>query len=88
MNNNKVKFTSEIINKIFRDPSIQYGLKEFEEYRPEEVLEISEKEKGKYYINCLKRNKDILVFNAEKNLAKPEEIIRQLWIHKLNKALD
>jgi len=85
MNNNKVKFTSEIINKIFRDPSIQYGLKEFEEYRPEEVLEISEKEKGKYYINCLKRNKDILVFNAEKNLAKPEEIIRQLWIHKLNK---
>lgn len=32
---------------------------------------------GKQYINCLVRNKEIL--------AKPEEIIRQLWIHRLTK---
>ncbi|MBU2028624.1 hypothetical protein KJ761_01900, partial [Patescibacteria group bacterium] len=77
------KLANEIINKIFRDPEVQYGLKEFDVIRPDQVLEIFEKEKGKFYIKCLKRDKDILLFNEEKNLAKPEEIIRQLWIQKL-----
>jgi len=79
------KLASLIINKIFRDPEIQYGLKEFDEIKPEQVLEIFEKEKGKFYIKCLRRGKDILLLNEEKNLSKPEEIIRQLWIHKLIK---
>lgn len=79
------KLTGEILNKIFRDPSVQYGLKEFDEIKPDQVLNIFEKEKGKFYIKCLKRNKDILLFNTEKNLAKPEEVIRQLWIYKLTK---
>ncbi|PJA87491.1 MAG: SAM-dependent methyltransferase [Candidatus Moranbacteria bacterium CG_4_9_14_3_um_filter_40_7] len=79
------KLANEIINKIFRDPEAQYGLKEFDVIRPDQVLEIFEKEKGKFYIKCLKRDKDILLFNEEKNLAKPEEIIRQLWIQKLLK---
>lgn len=77
------KLTSRIINAIFRDPEIQYGLKEFDEIKPERVLEIFEKEKGKFYVKCLRREKDILLLNEEKNLAKPEEVIRQLWIHKL-----
>ncbi|MEE8131669.1 MAG: N-6 DNA methylase [Candidatus Paceibacterota bacterium] len=80
-----IKLTSEIINKIFRDSSIQYGLKEFDEIKPDQILEIFEKEKGKFYIKCLKRDKDILLLNEEKNLGKPEEIIRQLWIYKLTK---
>jgi len=79
------KLTSIIINKIFRDPEIQYGLKEFDEIRPEQVLEIFEKEKGRFYIKCLRREKDILLFNEEKNFSKPEEVIRQLWISKLTK---
>src|SRR3989344_6488730 len=79
------KLTSLIINKIFRDPEMQYGLKEFDEIKPDQVLEIFEKEKGKFYIKCLRREKDILLFNEEKNLSKPEEVIRQLWIHKLTK---
>ncbi len=78
-----IKLTSEILNKIFKDPSIQYGLKEFDNIRPDQVLDIFEKEKGKFYIKCLKRNKDILLVNVEKNITKPEEVIRQLWIHKL-----
>lgn len=77
--------TSEIISKIFHDPSVQYGLKEFEDIKPDEVLDIFERDKGKFYIKCLKRDKDIVVLNEEKNLAKPEEIIRQLWLHKLTK---
>lgn len=80
-----IKLASLVINKIFRDPEIQYGLKEFDEIKPEQVLEIFEKEKGKFYIKCLRREKDILLLNEEKNLAKPEEVIRQLWIYKLTK---
>ncbi|MBU4375035.1 N-6 DNA methylase [Patescibacteria group bacterium] len=78
-----IKLTSEILNKIFKDSSIQYGLREFDNIRPDQVLEIFEKEKGKFYIKCLKRNKDILLVNEEKNITKPEEAIRQLWIYKL-----
>jgi len=82
---NNIKLASEVLTKIFKDPSIQYGLREFDEIKPEQVLEIFEKEKGKFYIKCFKRDKDILLLNEEKNLSKPEEIIRQLWINKLTK---
>ncbi len=79
------KLASQIVNKILKDPSAQYGLKEFDGIKAEQVLDIFEKEKGKFYLKCLKREKDILVLNEEKNLSKPEEIIRQLWIYKLTK---
>jgi len=79
------KINSAILNKIFRDSSMQYGLKEFENIKPVEVLDIFEKEPGKFYTKCLKRDKDILLFNNEKNLAKPEEVVRQLWLIKLTK---
>ena len=83
--NNKEKIASKIINKIFKNSEIQYGLKEFEDFKPDQVLEIFEKEKGKFYLKCLKRSKDILVLNEDKNLSKPEEIIRQMWLYKLAK---
>ena len=38
-----MRLTSEILNKIFKDPSIQYGLKEFDNIRPDQVLKIFEK---------------------------------------------
>ncbi|OIO47356.1 MAG: hypothetical protein AUJ32_03140 [Parcubacteria group bacterium CG1_02_40_82] len=84
--NSTTKLSSEVLNKIFKDPSVQYGLKEFENTKAEEILEIFEKEKGKFYVKCLKREKDILLLNEEKNLSKPEEVIRQLWINKLAKS--
>ncbi len=83
--NSATKLSSEVLNKIFKDPSVQYGLKEFESVKAEEILEIFEKEKGKFYVKCLKREKDILLLNEEKNLSKPEEVIRQLWINRLTK---
>ncbi|MFH1582726.1 MAG: N-6 DNA methylase [Candidatus Falkowbacteria bacterium] len=79
------KINSAVLNKIFRNSGIQYGLKEFDDIKPVGVLDIFEKEKGKYYIKCLKREKDILLLNTEKNLSKPEEVIRQLWLLKLAK---
>lgn len=76
--------TEEIINKIFRRQDIQFGLTEFEKIKPSEVLDIFEKESGKFYLKCFKRNSDLLVWNEEKQIGEPEEIIRQLWLYKLN----
>lgn len=68
------KLASTIIGKIFRNPDMQYGLSVFEGINPEQVLDFSEKE-GRYYLQCLKRNKNLV--------AKPEEIVRQFMIYKL-----
>lgn len=73
----------EILDKIFKSPDQQYSLDEFAGIHPEDVLDIFEKEKGKFYLKCLKRNKDLLIWNEEKQTGEPEEIVRQLWIHKL-----
>jgi len=68
------KRTSEILGKIFRNPDMQFGLSVFEGIAPEQALNLYERD-GKYYLDCLKRKKSIQ--------AKPEEIVRQLMIHKL-----
>src|SRR3989344_3980620 len=75
--------TREILDKIFKKQDQLFGLDEFSGIHPEDVLEIFEKEKGKFYLKCLRRNKDLLVWNEEKQAGEPEEIVRQLWIHKL-----
>lgn len=75
--------TKEVLDKIFKSPDQTYGLDEFAGIHPEDVLDIFEKEPGKFYLKCLKRNKDLLVWNEEKQIGEPEEIVRQLWIRKL-----
>lgn len=74
----------KIIEKIFKDPSMAYGLKEFESIDIEKALYISEEEKGKFFIKDIKSGKKRLVYNTENQKGKPEEIIRQLWVHKLH----
>lgn len=76
------KSTTEIINKIFRDSETLYGLKEFSDLDISSIINIFEKD-GKFFLKCLKRDKDIQVFNPENNIGNPEEIVRQLWLHKL-----
>lgn len=75
--------TREILDKIFKKPGQPYGLDEFSGLHPEDVLDVFEKENGKFYIKCLKRNKDLLIWNEERQVGEPEEIVRQLWIYKL-----
>jgi len=75
--------TEKVLDWIFKDVSVKYGLTEFSNV-PKKV-EIFEKEKGKFYTHCLKRDKDILVYNKDKNTGAPEEIVRQLWLKKLTK---
>ena len=77
---NKAK---EIISKIFRDAELAFGLKEFEKIPIFETLYISEDEKGKFYLQDKKSGQPRLVWNEANQKGKPEEIVRQLWVHKL-----
>lgn len=81
----QIKTTREILDAIFKDPQVKYGLREFTKLKIDEVLTIFEKEKNKFYVHCLKRDRDILVYDKDKNTSKPEEIIRQLWLFRLIK---
>lgn len=81
----QTRITHEIVDLIFKDPQVKYGLREFSKLKIEETITIFEKEKGKFYVRCIKRDKDILVYDRNKNTGKPEEIIRQLWLIKLIK---
>jgi len=76
--------TKEIIDKIFRDPEVAYGLKEFEGIDFEDALEITEESRSKFYIKDIKSKKLKVIFDESKQTGKPEEIVRQLWLHKLN----
>ncbi len=49
--------TKEIIDKIFKDSEIAYGLKEFENINFDNVLNITEEEKNRFYIKDLKSEK-------------------------------
>jgi len=80
----KLNKTKEIIDKIFKGSEILYGLKEFTDIDFENTLKITEEEKDKFYIKDIKSGKLRLVFDEVKQAGKPEEIIRQLWLYKLN----
>ena len=74
--------TDEILDLVFKDSSVKHGLQEFSK----EILKrinAFEKEDGKFYVRCLKRGKDIFIYDKNKKTGKPEEVIRQLWLIKL-----
>lgn len=75
----------EIIKKVFKEPDIAHGLKEFEDLDLKTILYITEEEKGRYFVKDLKSGKTRLVYDETKKKGKPEEIVRQLWLYKLNK---
>ena len=80
----KLSKTEEVIGKIFKNTDIAYGLKEFEGIDIFHVLEIIEEERGRYYLKDLKTGQSRFVYDEKKESGKPEEIIRQLWLYKLN----
>ncbi|EKD80690.1 MAG: hypothetical protein ACD_40C00037G0010 [uncultured bacterium] len=77
--------TELIIGKIFRDQSLTYGLHEFEEIDLEGTLDITETDQGRFSIKDLRTGQSRFVFDETTGLGRPEEIVRQLWLHKLNK---
>lgn len=79
---------NEALEKIFKDRSIVYGLKEFEDIDFEKALQVIErsigKGKSKFYVRDIKTGREKIVFDEETQKGRPEEIVRQLWLYKLN----
>ncbi|OGP09900.1 MAG: hypothetical protein A2Z89_10715 [Deltaproteobacteria bacterium GWA2_43_19] len=69
---------------VFKDSSVKRGLQEFSKDILKKISAF-EKETGRFYVRCLKRDKDIFVYDKNKQIGKPEEVIRQLWLIKLTR---
>lgn len=80
----KPNSAKEIIDTVFGDSTVAYGLKEFEGIEFSEVLDIREEERGVFTIKDVKSGTRKLVFDEVKQKGRPEEIIRQLWLYKLH----
>src|SRR4030042_1548131 len=74
--------TDEILDMVFKDDSVKHGLQEFSNEILKRINAYG-KEAGKFYVRCLKRGKDIFIYDGNKKTGKPEEVIRQLWLIKL-----
>src|SRR3989344_8755023 len=77
--------TEKVIGKIFKDGELAFGLREFDGIDIFKVLDIIESERGRYELTDLKSGKKRFVYDEKKESGKPEEIVRQLWLYKLNK---
>lgn len=74
----------EIIGEIFKDQEMVFGLKEFAGIDIYKTLYISEEEPNRFYIKDIKTGSQKFVYDSVKKNGKPEEIVRQLWLHKLH----
>jgi type I restriction enzyme M protein len=81
----KPNLAQEIIAKIFKDSQVAYGLKEFVDIDIEAAIRVTKEEKNRYFIKDLKTGKSRFVYDEKRQTSRPEEIIRQLWLYKLNK---
>lgn len=70
-----------VFDMVFKDPSVKYGLQEFSNDILNKVSAYGKD--NKLYIQCLKREKEIFIYDKNKKTGKPEEVIRQLWLIKL-----
>lgn len=75
---------SEVVSRVFKNENRLYGLKEFADINLEKALYITEQETHRYYVRCLKSGNQKFVYDAKKGTCRPEEIVRQLWLFKLN----
>ena len=73
--------TRAILKKIFKNPESELLM--FDDLS---VLNIYEKETGKYYIKAIsKLDEEKLVYNEKTDKSAPEEIVRQLYLVQLTK---
>ncbi len=88
--------TKEIIERIFKDPSTQYELTEFEtlgkpiheivNIYPKVIESGREAGKTKYFMKSFvpfSSGKEEVQIYSEDGKSNPEEIVRQLWVYKL-----
>lgn len=82
----KLNKADEIIRQLFKNQDQDYGLKEFETATILETLKITEEERGRFFVHDFLSGQARVVFDENKQKGKPEEIVRQLWLHKLHKV--
>jgi len=63
------------LQKIFSAPDSKHGLSLFNSDEINAIERLIIEQKGKYFIKCQIKNRN--------KIAKPEEIVRQLWIYRL-----
>jgi len=63
------------LQKIFSAPDVKYGLSLFNSEEINAIERLIIEQEGKYFIKCQIKNRN--------KIAKPEEIVRQLWIYRL-----
>jgi len=63
------------LQKIFSAPEVKHGLSLFNADEINAVERLIIEQEGKYFIKCQIKNRN--------KIAKPEEIVRQLWIYRL-----
>lgn len=68
---------SSKILKIFSAQDIKYGITLFTDSEKKHIEQLIEEREGKFFIKCQ--------IKERVRPAKPEEIVRQLWIHRLLK---
>lgn len=69
------KVTGGILDRIFKDPEVKHGLSLFTADELEAIENLLVDKDGKFYIRCQIKEKY--------KVAKPEEIVRQIFIHQL-----
>jgi type I restriction enzyme M protein len=88
--------TSQILDKIFKDPKTRYELTEFENLGrpvhqilticPKTITSGRESGKTKYFLKSFipfSSGKEEVQVYSDDGKAAPEEIVRQLWVYKL-----
>ena len=63
------------IQKIFSATDVKYGLSLFKNEEIEAIEKLIVEQNERFYIKCQVKDKY--------KLAKPEEIVRQLWVYRL-----
>lgn len=63
------------LQKIFSAPEVKHGLSLFNSDEINAIERLIIEQEGKYFIKCQIKNRN--------KIAKPEEIVRQLWIYRL-----
>ncbi len=63
------------LQKIFSAPDVKHGLSLFNSEEINAIERLISEQEGKYFIKCQIKNRY--------KMAKPEEIVRQLWIYRL-----
>jgi type I restriction enzyme M protein len=69
------KVTGGILDRIFKSPEVKHGISLFTADELEAIKNLLVEKDGRLYIKCQKKEKY--------KVAKPEEIVRQLWIYRL-----